>query len=182
MDLKKLKALRREKNITQKELADVLGVTATNVSRYEKGIITPPSDKLKKIADYFGVTVDVLLDIEGAEPDHFAYPYKVQRVCDLDADKYVLQVIPELEQQCLDNAGGICELCGNKAPFHTKDGHPYLETHYILWLSKGGKPAIDNMVALCPNCHMKIHILQDGNDLSYLTEVADRHRTSSDKS
>ena len=56
-------------------------------------------------------------------------------------------------------ADGICELCGQPAPFKKKDGDPFLETHHIKLLSKGGKDTIKNTVALCPNCHRKMHIV-----------------------
>lgn len=36
---------------------------------------------------------------------------------------------------------------------------PYLETHHIVWLARGGEDTIFNTVALCPNCHKRMHIL-----------------------
>ncbi|MFC7443283.1 helix-turn-helix domain-containing protein [Laceyella putida] len=57
----RLKALRREKRITQQQIADRFGVTKSTVSRWEKGSFEPDTEKLKEIADYFGVTVDYLL-------------------------------------------------------------------------------------------------------------------------
>ena len=56
-------------------------------------------------------------------------------------------------------ANGICQLCNQPAPFRNLDGEPYLETHHIDWLSKGGLDVIENTVALCPNCHKKMHVL-----------------------
>lgn len=56
-------------------------------------------------------------------------------------------------------ANGICDLCKNKAPFKNANGEPYLESHHIIWLSKGGADSINNTVALCPNCHRKMHVL-----------------------
>ena len=56
-------------------------------------------------------------------------------------------------------ANGRCELCEESAPFHNKDGEPYLESHHIEWIAKGGSDTIDNTVALCPNCHRKMHVL-----------------------
>ncbi|MDK2823803.1 MAG: 5-methylcytosine-specific restriction enzyme [Clostridia bacterium] len=56
-------------------------------------------------------------------------------------------------------ANGICQLCEKEAPFKNKDGEPYLETHHIEWLSRGGTDTLDNTVALCPNCHRKMHVL-----------------------
>lgn len=68
-------------------------------------------------------------------------------------------------------AKGICQLCGEKAPFNYKDGAPYLETHHINWLSEGGSDTIDNTVALCPNCHAKMHIVDDEKDREYLRKM-----------
>lgn len=56
-----LKNLRTEKNITQKDLAKYLGVSDRSVGYYETGKRTPPPDIIKKIADYFNVSVDYLL-------------------------------------------------------------------------------------------------------------------------
>jgi len=68
-------------------------------------------------------------------------------------------------------ANGICQLCGQKAPFNRADGTPYLESHHIDWLSEGGEDSIDNTVALCPNCHKKMHIVKDENDVKRLKTV-----------
>jgi len=65
-------------------------------------------------------------------------------------------------------AKGRCQLCGNPAPFFDKNGEPYLEIHHILWLSRGGEDNIDNTVALCPNCHRKMHIVDDPKDIEKL--------------
>lgn len=65
-------------------------------------------------------------------------------------------------------AKGICQLCGEKAPFLNEDGAPYLECHHIVWVSKGGSDTIDNTVALCPNCHRKMHILDLASDRTLL--------------
>lgn len=65
-------------------------------------------------------------------------------------------------------ANGICLLCLNQAPFVTSKGKPFLETHHIQWLSKGGKDCLNNMVALCPNCHRKMHFLNDKKDIALL--------------
>lgn len=56
----RLITLRLEKNITQKELADTLGIDKTLVSQYEGEIIKPDYEIVERMADYFGVTVDYL--------------------------------------------------------------------------------------------------------------------------
>ncbi len=56
-------------------------------------------------------------------------------------------------------ANGKCELCEKRAPFKDPDGFGYLETHHLRWLARGGTDTPANTVALCPNCHRKMHIL-----------------------
>ncbi|HPJ13220.1 MAG TPA: HNH endonuclease [Caldisericia bacterium] len=65
-------------------------------------------------------------------------------------------------------ANGSCELCGERAPFDDKKGEPFLEVHHIDWLSQGGRDNIENAVALCPNCHRKMHILGSPHDVNFL--------------
>ncbi|WP_347880275.1 HNH endonuclease [Vibrio alginolyticus] len=65
-------------------------------------------------------------------------------------------------------ANGQCQLCMKPAPFKNTKGEPYLETHHIVWLSKGGDDTAENTVALCPNCHKKMHIVDDPKDVEAL--------------
>lgn len=61
---KNLKRLRTDYNITQKELADYLGVTPKAVSFYELDQRMPPPELILKIADRFNVTIDFLFGYE----------------------------------------------------------------------------------------------------------------------
>jgi len=65
-------------------------------------------------------------------------------------------------------AKGVCQLCKKEAPFKNNKREPYLETHHIKPLSKEGKDTIDNTVALCPNCHRRMHVLNDKEDIKIL--------------
>ena len=65
-------------------------------------------------------------------------------------------------------ADGTCELCRTAAPFRDATGGPYLETHHIEWLARGGEDSVQNTVALCPNCHRKMHIVDDPKDRELL--------------
>ncbi len=75
------------------------------------------------------------------------------------------QYIVELAKR---RAKGKCQLCQQKAPFKNKSGQPYLECHHIEWLSKGGLDSVENTVALCPNCHKKMHVLNLSTDINKL--------------
>ena len=65
-------------------------------------------------------------------------------------------------------ADGHCDLCHEPAPFPGKDGTPYLENHHITWLSRGGEDSVLNTVALCPNCHRRMHVLDGDADKALL--------------
>lgn len=71
-------------------------------------------------------------------------------------------------------ANGKCDLCRQAAPFSTKNG-PYLECHHIKHLAKGGADTVNNAVALCPNCHRKMHALDRQSDQRKL-EIRVRER------
>ena len=60
----KLKDLRQQAGLTQKQLADQLGVTKSVVSFYERSERTPSPDVLRKLAAVFHVSTDFLLDID----------------------------------------------------------------------------------------------------------------------
>lgn len=64
-------------------------------------------------------------------------------------------------------AHGICELCGQPAPFEV-DGEPFLESHHIQAVSEGGLDSIENVTALCPNCHRRVHSLKDSKDIEMI--------------
>lgn len=56
-----LKQLREQNRLSQKDIADYLGITRQAVASYELAKREPDYDVLKKLADYFGVSVDYLL-------------------------------------------------------------------------------------------------------------------------
>lgn len=57
----RLRELRKERGMKQIELCQHLGVSQGNLSNWETGVYEPDTYYLKKIADFFGVTVDYLL-------------------------------------------------------------------------------------------------------------------------
>lgn len=77
---------------------------------------------------------------------------------------------PYVAEYAKRRANGICQLCKEPAPFNDKKGKPYLESHHIVWLCENGTDDIYNTVALCPNCHKKMHIVNNIEDIKFLQE------------
>lgn len=83
---------------------------------------------------------------------------------------------PYLKQMVKRIAEGKCQYCGESAPFVDKQGEPYLEAHHVIRLADGGKDTIDNVVAICPNCHRKVHVLDDEADTVILEGIASQNK------
>lgn len=61
MFAKRLRALRTEKKVTAKSMAEFLGMVYRNYQRYETGEVDPPLSKAIALADYFDVSLDYLV-------------------------------------------------------------------------------------------------------------------------
>ena len=57
----RLKELRKEKNLTQKELAQIFSTTDDSIFSWEKGRSQPPIDTIRKFCEFFEVSADYLL-------------------------------------------------------------------------------------------------------------------------
>ena len=55
-----LKELRETKNMKQREIASIIGVTQRTYSNYETGTREPDIETLIRIADYYGISLDML--------------------------------------------------------------------------------------------------------------------------
>lgn len=65
----------------------------------------------------------------------------------------------------LKRANGACEHCGIRG-FETKAGQIYLETHHIIYLSENGPDALENVAAICANCHSEAHSGKNAQKIS----------------
>lgn len=60
----KIKLYRESKNMTQNEIAEILGVKATTISKYEAGTLEPNIESIKKLAELFKISIDEMLKEE----------------------------------------------------------------------------------------------------------------------
>ena len=65
---KRIATLRKEKGLTQEQLAEKVGVSAQAVSKWENDVSCPDITLLPLLADLFGVSVDELLGVKPVEP------------------------------------------------------------------------------------------------------------------
>ena len=73
-------------------------------------------------------------------------------------------------------SNGFCELCGMPAPIKDSNGLPYLEVHHLISFRDGGTNALDNLVALCPNCHRKMEVSAKEADREKLQKVVANYK------
>ena len=69
-----ISALRREKGMTQLELAQQMGVTDKAVSKWERNLSFPDVTSLPKLAEVLGTSVDELLEVKTAAQEEPAGP------------------------------------------------------------------------------------------------------------
>lgn len=61
MKFENIRSLRVDQGYTQKQIAELLGISQNTYSQYEIGVISYPVEALMKLADFYGVSVDYLL-------------------------------------------------------------------------------------------------------------------------
>ena len=61
-----ISTLRREKGMTQKELADMLNITDKAVSKWERGMACPDTQLIPRLAEILGVSVEELMNAKAA--------------------------------------------------------------------------------------------------------------------
>lgn len=65
-----IKNLRTQHGLSQAQLAAICGVHQTAVSQWEQGRTTPDTNSLRLLAEYFGVTMETVLGLEGNKERH----------------------------------------------------------------------------------------------------------------
>lgn len=62
MQFRNLRSVREDRDIKQKDVAKVLNVSQNTYSQYETGVISLTAEILIKLSDFYGVSIDYLLD------------------------------------------------------------------------------------------------------------------------
>ena len=80
-----LKTLRKQHNLSQQKLADILHVSQQSIYKYENNITSPDIETLIRMADYFNTSVDYLVE-------HTDIPHKIEPVVEtmLNEEEFLL--------------------------------------------------------------------------------------------
>ena len=149
----KLQQLRRQKGLTQEDLAEQLFVSRTAISKWESGRGYPSIDSLKAIAVFYGVTIDELLSGEElltiAEIDT---QQKQTHLCDLafgllDCSIAMFFFLPFFGQ----SVNGVVE---EVSLLFLTEIAPYLRAAYLIVV--GGIIAVGIATLALQNCQEKI--------------------------
>lgn len=92
-----LALLRKEKNLGQKELAAYLNLSTGTISNYENGVHSPDLNTLCRLADYFGVTTDYLLN-------RTSHRYEASKMNQRLSKDYTLSDVVDLVLTCNENS------------------------------------------------------------------------------
>jgi transcriptional regulator with XRE-family HTH domain len=95
----RIRELRKSKDVTQRELADYLGVTPKTISFYEKGARSPNHELLVKISNFFHEPIDYLLGQDVPRGDYMRLALEAQQAQLSSEDvELVLSVIKRLKK------------------------------------------------------------------------------------
>ncbi|MFR6017097.1 MAG: helix-turn-helix domain-containing protein [Paraclostridium sordellii] len=96
----RLKLLRNEKNVMQKDIANYLNITMSAYGFYEQGKRTPPPEILSALAEYFDVSVDYLIGRVDTKQICNKKPVNIN-----ENEKDVEELLEETMSQILDQKG-----------------------------------------------------------------------------
>ncbi|EDT84710.1 transcriptional regulator [Clostridium botulinum Bf] len=95
----KIKKLRKSKNITQEELGKNIGVTTSMVGMYETNARKPSYEVLIKIAEFFSVSTDFLLNTEEKLDMTLDSVKKIHNMVKEATEKYGIEEVNQSEKQ-----------------------------------------------------------------------------------
>jgi len=97
------------------------------------------------------------VDLAGLRERVLQAALTTQQVTGTAARRSLYRRSAAVRRYVLARAAGVCESCGEQAPFVTAQGEPYLEPHHTRRLGDGGPNDPRFVGAVCPDCHREIH-------------------------
>ena len=116
-----IRSLRKEKGLTQEQLAEVFGVTVGAVHKWEAGLSTPELTLMMEIADFFDVSLDTLVGFDVRDNRIEVLAKRLRKL----TDKMDTQVLTEAEKALKkypNNFKIVCECANAYRAFGIIDG------------------------------------------------------------
>ncbi len=98
----RIKQLRIENNLTQKDIAEKLGMTPTGISYWESGNAVPNYETLKKLADLFNVSIDFLIGNEKTNDENDVLFRKIGKV-DEEKKELLMSILNKTVDSFIDD-------------------------------------------------------------------------------
>lgn len=159
-----LMQLRREKKITQEELADFIGVTKASVSKWENRQSLPDILLLPQLASFFDVTVDELI---GYEPQ--LSKEQIQKLYfELSADFAALPF-----SQVMDKTRHLVHKYYSCYPFLLQIGTLYLNHYMLAENPEAQQQVLKEVAALCDHIIKNCTVIEVASDAVSLKAATD---------
>lgn len=132
----KIKELRKAQDITQEKLADYLNISYQAVSKWENGLALPDITLLPKLANFFGVSTDELLDLKSSENENELRKYEKEyhelgrkgKVLEkIELSRRVLDLYPRNYQWMLNLAYGLVSYGATTEQQKYRKEHKFIE-------------------------------------------------------
>ena len=164
----RLRELMQLDNVSQKQLAEALGITRQSISQYCDGSSQPALNKLVSIADYFGVSIDYLLgrsDVRAIDPQLQTVALQTglteKALLRLSQDHIVRAAINRLLES--SQARSVADaLCGyNYITWKVHSAGDKLPEKDRLWFSRVARTFLEDAKELAQKTFTSIH--EDGS-------------------
>lgn len=132
----KIKELRKAQDITQDKLAEYLNISYQAVSKWENGLALPDITLLPKLANFFGVSTDELLDLKASENETELRKYEKEyhelgrkgKVLEkIELSRKVLDLYPRNYQWMLNLAYGLVSYGATTEQQKYRKDHKFVE-------------------------------------------------------
>ena len=132
----KIKELRKAQDVTQEKLADYLNISYQAVSKWENGLALPDITLLPKLANFFGVSTDELLDLKASENETELRRYEKEyhelgrkgKILEkIELSRKVLDLYPRNYQWMLNLAYGLVSYGATSEQQKYREEHKFVE-------------------------------------------------------
>lgn len=96
----KLKELRLSKKLTQKQIAEYLGINQTSYGDYEHGFYEPSITNLKKLARFYRISIDYLLDYSSSKLDVDFLKARIKELDIEQKEELLIKILEAIIEEC----------------------------------------------------------------------------------